>query len=205
MMALPPTSNPPSCLPLAQDGDGDTPLMCATIQGNEGAVVQLLEAAPAAACIANKKGLLPIQVALQRCYRAANDQPLQLVRHLLGAGDTADVAAALGKAAGDACEALAAAAQQMCAEFVARRALTAEQWALLPGELPGLGAALPAVLARSEAEAACLVARLPAAERMWVQAAMLSLARVQRRTQLPVPAPALQLIVSLAVEPVLPP
>lgn len=183
-----------------QDHDGDTPLMCAAIQANAGAVAQLLAAAPAAACIRNKNGLLPCDSALHQV--ALDDAAaLELARLLLGAGDAADVAAALAKAVTHCRPEVAEAAQHLWPEFAARRALTAEQWALLPAELPGLEAALPAVLARSEAEAACLVAHLPTAERERVQAAMLTLARLQGRTQLSIPVPTLQHIVSLAIQP----
>ncbi len=172
--------------------------MCAAFQGNAGAIAQLLASAPAAASVPNKNGRLPIEAALQR---VATDgaQALAAVRPLLAVGDAADVAAALGKAAADPRQA-AAGVQQMAVEFVALRSLTAELWALLPDELPGLEAALPAVLARSEAEAACLMVHLPAAERERVRAALLSLARLQGCTQLSIPAHALQHIVSLAAQ-----
>jgi hypothetical protein len=186
-----------------RDRDGDTPLMCAALQGNAGAIEQLLAAAPAAMAIANNQGKLPILAAVHRYARQPDTQTLESARHLLGAGDAAEVAAALRRAADDwdTFEGPTAAVQQLMVEFVALRALTAEQWAMLPADLPGLEAALPTVLARSEAEAAILMARLPAEKRAFLRAAMLSLARLQRITQLSIPAPALQHIVSLAVQP----
>ena len=48
------------------------------------------------------------------------------------------------------------------ADVAARLPQTAEEWQLVPGPDPCLGRALPTVLTRSEAEAGCLVARLPA-------------------------------------------
>ena len=50
------------------------------------------------------------------------------------------------------------------APLVARLPLTPTRRSRVPLPCPGLGAALPAVLARSEAEAALLVARLPASD-----------------------------------------
>ena len=58
--------------------------------------------------------------------------------------------------------------------------LLPSQWQRVPAPCPGLGAALPAVLARSEAEAGCLVGRLPVKERAWLRTAALCLGRAQR-------------------------
>ena len=51
-------------------------------------------------------------------------------------------------------------AQPLYADLAARLPLTAEQWQQVPAPCAGLIQALPAVLARSEAEAATLVAHL---------------------------------------------
>ena len=72
--------------------------------------------------------------------------------------------------------------------LVARQPLTPAEWARVPAPCPGLGAALPAVLARSEAEAAALVAHLPAADRERLRTAVLGLARAQRRCRVHLPA-----------------
>lgn len=66
--------------------------------------------------------------------------------------------------------------------------LTPQQWQRLPTPCPGLGRALPAVLARSEAEAAVLVAHLPPADAARLRTAALSLHRLQRGLQLELPA-----------------
>ncbi|KAL4430730.1 hypothetical protein ABPG75_005986 [Micractinium tetrahymenae] len=65
------------------------------------------------------------------------------------------------------------------APFVARQPLTAEQWARVPAACPGLGAAQPAVLERSAAEAALLVQRLPAESRERLHTFALCLRRAQ--------------------------
>lgn len=74
--------------------------------------------------------------------------------------------------------------------LVARYPLTADQWALLPTPCPGLGAALPRVLQRSEAEAALLVRHMSAAEQQHLRALALYLGVAQRRGHLPsLPSP----------------
>ena len=55
-------------------------------------------------------------------------------------------------------------ARPLFPDVPAHRPLTAAQWALIPAPCPGLAKALPATLQRSEAEAALLVAHLPAAD-----------------------------------------
>lgn len=67
------------------------------------------------------------------------------------------------------------------APLVARLALTPGEWRRVPTPCPGLAAALPAVLERSEAEAGQLVRRLPRNERQHMQATLLWLAAMQRR------------------------
>lgn len=59
--------------------------------------------------------------------------------------------------------------------------LTAAQWQQVPTPCPGLGRALPFVLHRSEAEAALLVAPLPAADSARLRTFALALHRTQRR------------------------
>ena len=65
-------------------------------------------------------------------------------------------------------------------DLAARWPLTPAQWQQVPSPCPGLGRALPAALARSEAEAALLVARLPAANKAHLRAIALALHRRQR-------------------------
>lgn len=65
--------------------------------------------------------------------------------------------------------------------------LTAAQWQQVPTPCPGLARALPIVLRRSEAEAALLVARLPAADSARLQAFALALHSTQRRLAIHLP------------------
>lgn len=84
--------------------------------------------------------------------------------------------------------------------WVARQPLAAADWASIPHAVPGLGAALPAVLRRSEAEAAQLVRHLMAADRVRLCTAALCLARVEQCGQLPpLPTPLVQCILALCV------
>ena len=73
------------------------------------------------------------------------------------------------------------------ADLAACTALSPEQWRRVPAPCPALGAALPAVLARSAAEAVLLVGRLPAGVRRRLRTGALCLGRAQREcsTQLP--------------------
>ena len=74
------------------------------------------------------------------------------------------------------------------ATLVACWPLSEAQWQRVPAPCPGLGRALPAVLQRSEAEAALLVAHLPAADRQRLQAFALALHRMQRQLGIDLPA-----------------
>lgn len=66
--------------------------------------------------------------------------------------------------------------------------LTDAQWrASIPAPCPGLGRALPAVLARSQAEAALLVAHPPAADKARLRTAALSLHRCEQQLGVPLP------------------
>lgn len=65
--------------------------------------------------------------------------------------------------------------------------LTTTQWQQVPFPCPGLGTALPAVLARSQAEAALLVHHLPAADRSRLRTAALALHRLQRCLKVSLP------------------
>ena len=65
--------------------------------------------------------------------------------------------------------------------LVARQPLAPAEWARVPTPCPGLGAALPAMLARSEGEAAVLLAHLLAANRKRLRTAALFPKRVERR------------------------
>jgi len=75
--------------------------------------------------------------------------------------------------------------------------LTAAQWQQVPAPCPGLGGALPAVLARSEAEAALLVPRLPPADAARLRTFALALHRAQRRMHIFLPAELARHVLSL--------
>ena len=91
------------------------------------------------------------------------------------------------------------AAQPLYAEVARRQPLTRQQWARLPSPCAGLGAALPAVQARSSEEAAELARRLPPADRRRLFAIACCLARMTRRLRLPtLPAPAMARLLALS-------
>ena len=64
---------------------------------------------------------------------------------------------------------------------VSRLPLAPHDWHSAPSPCPGLAAALPTVLQRSEAEAARLVAHLPDAERARLRLLALCLSRASQR------------------------
>ena len=74
--------------------------------------------------------------------------------------------------------------------------LTPEQWVQVPSACPGLGAVLPAVHARSEAEAGELVAHLPRHERRRLRTAALA-----RRSGVWLPGPLVGRILALSAAP----
>ena len=138
----------------------------------------LLGAAPAAA--AAKAGgplaSLPLKVSLIRAMHAteAADRArrLEAARLLLPATPPKGALAALA-AAGDL-------ALPLIADLAACTALSPAQWQRVPAPCPGLGAALPAVLARSMTEAALLVGRLPVEVRERLRTGALCLGWAQR-------------------------
>lgn len=86
------------------------------------------------------------------------------------------------------------------ASLAARQPLAAAEWALVPAPCPGLAAALPAVQQRSEAEAALLVARLPAADKQRLRTAALCLAHAERHGRLPpLPTPLVARLLALSL------
>ena len=77
--------------------------------------------------------------------------------------------------------------------LVARYPLTAGQWARVPSRCRCLGAALPTVLRRSEAEAALLVRCMTDTERQHLRGLALCLGAAQHRGSLPsLPGPIVQ-------------
>lgn len=83
------------------------------------------------------------------------------------------------------------------ADLVSHWPLTAAQWQAIPSPCPGLARALPAVLARSEVEAAALVAHLPTADKARLRMAALCLHRSQQTMELPLPREVGQRILAL--------
>ena len=87
----------------------------------------------------------------------------------------------------------------LCADLAAHQPLGADEWQRLPVPCPGLECALPAVLARSDAEAALLVAHLPPVEQACLREAALCLARAQRVHDVELPPHALRAILAHCV------
>lgn len=121
---------------------------------------------------------LPLELALSL---AARDPQLRMARAVACVGDAASVLPLLAKVAAQlppqvGRPAMAAALRPLYVDLAARCPLSPEQWAQLPSPLPGLGAALPAVLERSEAEARALVAHLPHGNRLRLREAVRNLA-----------------------------
>ncbi|PSC70817.1 ankyrin repeat PH and SEC7 domain containing [Micractinium conductrix] len=79
--------------------------------------------------------------------------------------------------------------------------LAEAEWALVPAPCPGLGAALLAVLQRSAAQAARLVAHMPAGDVRRLRTAALCLARAQRAHDAPLPQPLVWRVLSLCLAP----
>ena len=165
---------------LLGDRLGKLPLYYAAQRGNCAIVRLLLDAAPAAASFrANLQSFLPLEEAIDQAatYRdhhlhAFATHFLQVARLLLRATPPDDALAALA-VNGEL-------TLPLFADLAACRPLSPEQWQRMPVPCPGLGAALPAVLARSEAEAGLLVQRLPAEEQHRLRTAALALGRAQR-------------------------
>ena len=165
----------------APDEDGNLPLHLAAWASNAAAVRLLLEAAPEAALVQNNEHRRPLQEALHPYWHGGQIR-VDAARALLPAS---------GRDASQLLDALAAVpawqradAQLLYADLAVHVPLTAAQWQRVPSPCPALGRALPAVLARSEAEAAQLVARLPPADAVRLRLAALSLHRQQGSLQL---------------------
>ena len=143
-------------------------------------MVQL--AAPAAAAAEDLEGSRPLHHALAQSHN-------EVARCLLAFGDNAtELLYALVE-----CGGCPGSMLPLYADVAARLPLTPDDWELVPaGCCQGLGAALPAVLARSPSEAAQLVARLTEGEKERLRTAALCLARAQRTLQLDLPPPLLR-------------
>ena len=84
--------------------------------------------------------------------------------------------------------------------LAARQPLMPAQWAQVPWPCPGLGATLPAVLARSEDEARQLVAHLPYADKLRLRTAALCVKRAERCWRLQLPADLLRPLLLAALQ-----
>eukprot|EP00887_Chlorella_sp_A99_P008174 scaffold12.g8174.t1 len=76
----------------------------------------------------------------------------------------------------------------------------AGKWLSVPARCPGLGEALPAVLARSPTEAGLLVARMLDVERHRLRAAALALAHAQHKLGLALPAPVVAAVLAASAQ-----
>lgn len=154
------------------DNNGESPLHIAAVQGDVALVQRLAEFAPTAAHTRGDGGLTPLELALDEGH-------LEAARCLVrvgAAGPLLDTLAGYGEGA-----------WPLYAEVARRCPLSDEQWAGLPDECPGLGAALPAVLARLVHEAGLLVGHLPLEDTERLQTLALCLARAQQRRGVPLP------------------
>lgn len=183
----------------AADKRGRLPLHQAAVSGCEAAVRLLLAANPAAALVQDSQGRTPMQLALHYGPQAFPAIKVGAARALLSscgmrATQLLDMFAAVPQGWQDRMPPL-------YADLAAHLTLAPAQWQRVPTPCPGLGRALPAVLTRSEAEAARLVAHLPPAEAACLRTAALCLHRLQRSLQLEaaVPAPLLGRILALSL------
>lgn len=172
--------------PAAASRGGFTPLHSAAGAGRAAVAAALLAAAPHAALLrAGSSDWRPLDLALSEGrFEVARlllcHAPLPPLAELLAALETESRRrASVGSGAR---------VPPLYACLVARLALSSDDWRRVPFPCPGLAAALPAVLARSEAEAAQLVQHLPVADRARLRAAALCLHRSERVHGLQLPA-----------------
>lgn len=155
---------------------------------------QLLQASPLAALLTDHMNRTPVELALS--MMALNPQApfdkMHLTRAIIARRllthaplRTQDKERLLARIASVASRLSAGSAAPLYAILASRLPFKAAEWALVPSPCPGIGAALPAVLHRSEAEAALLVARLPAAERRRMRTLALCIGAGARRGLLP--------------------
>ena len=175
--------------PLAADAEGCTPLHCAAVQDHVHLLRVLLPANPKAALLQNSDLFTPLDVALTNGRHAAaqwllEQAPLQPTGEILESLAAAEAGAA---AEGGAEQRV----HPLYACLAARAALTARQWACFPTPCTRLGAALPAVLARSAGEAALLMRHLTNVEQQRLRTLALCLhcaatrPPLRRRARLP--------------------
>ena len=178
---------------LTADAEGRLPLHIAAQGGNADAVRLLLEAAPVGATT-QAPGGIPLEVALARAALFAilnpHAQYLEAARLLLPATPPENALSALEEAG--------QVALPLFADLAASKALSPAQWQRVPAPCPALGAALPAVLARSQAEAALLVGRLPAEACQRLRAGALCQGQAQREHGIELPVALVGRVLALA-------
>ena len=215
---------------LRADAGGRLPLHGAAMHGDEERVRLLLEAAPAAALTADARGWLPLhsaarivivpmrlllEAAPEAAMREAHGRlPLEI---FLDAAAEAHcnftyfshflenarllVRATEPEAALSALEKAGELGLPFFADLAACTALSPAQWQRMPDPCPGLAAILPAVLARSPAEAGQLVFCLPARMRRRLRTGALCLGRVQKERHMELPSVLVGQMLALAAGP----
>ncbi|KAI3436439.1 hypothetical protein D9Q98_005856 [Chlorella vulgaris] len=171
------------------DKHGWLALHWAAHRGHAAAAEVLVAAAPESTNRANSKSRTALQCALDPL---GGKPHLAAARSLVAAGPVPDVLAALG-AAGPA-------AQSLFGDFVtARLPVTSEVWAALPTPCPGIGGALPAVLAHSAEQTRQLLSHLSPADVQRLRIALLCLHRVHKQQHVYLPTPVVWKILGLLV------
>lgn len=159
--------------------------------GSFSAVPEILRAVPSSAALTDSQGRTALQLALSG-EPALLEECAPAIRCLLAASSTPSVLLAVASAGVH--------AQPFFADCaIVRPALTAAEWAMLPSPCPGLGRALPAVLARSQLEACFLVERLPAADRAQLRSAALCLTHARASNGAALPGPVAERILALSL------
>lgn len=145
------------------------PVHGAAERGAVAALRLLLAAQPGAALARTRGGQLPLELAF-------HGRHLDAARCLLTDGVQLPIGEVLAALAGE-----GPWAQPLYATLAGIAPLTDLEWKLVPASCAGLGAALPAVLARSLEEAALLACRLPPADTARMRTCALCVARCMRQ------------------------
>lgn len=184
--------------PCAVDAHGRSALhnaasRVASWEGGEETVCALLAAAPGTALLKDRGGRRPLDGALEEGLMGTaccllKRGPLPPADEVLAALEAAQQGLAGERAL------------PLYAPLVARQPLKPAEWARVPAPCPSLGAVLPAVLQRSDAEAALLVGCLPAGERARLRTAALCVRRTERLQGAELPPALLRPLLLAAVE-----
>ena len=178
---------------LTADAARRLPLHAATESGCAKAVRLLVEAAPAAARKETDGGL-PLEIALDKATQVQDSARFMEIARLLLPATPPECALSALEEAGEA-------GLLLYGALAACTALSPGQWERVPVSCPSLGAALPTVLARSSAEGALLVGRLPAEARQRLRTGALCLVRAQREHGIELPAALVGQVLALAAGP----